>query len=109
MKKGNIFLVELPITTGHEQTGVRPAILLSEPVANIVSLIPVTSNIQALRFPYTLELKPSKKNGLSSLSVALVFHLRSVDTKRLTTKIGEIEESTLKEIDSFIKKLFALP
>lgn len=109
MKKGDIFLVALPMTVGHEQTGLRPAIVLSEPMANIISVIPLTSNIQALRFPFTLEINPSKRNGLSSISIALIFHLRSIDTKRFTTRIGELEESTLTKIDSLVKKLFTLP
>lgn len=30
MKKGEIWLVELPSTNGHEQAGTRPVIILTE-------------------------------------------------------------------------------
>ncbi|MBS3176376.1 type II toxin-antitoxin system PemK/MazF family toxin [Candidatus Woesearchaeota archaeon] len=35
MKKGEIWLVELPSADGHEQIGTRPCIILAETEANI--------------------------------------------------------------------------
>lgn len=108
MKKGEIWLVELPSTDGHEQAGLRPVIVLAETEANITIILPFTSNIQALRFPHTIEVKPSKNNGLANLSVALIFQVRAIDKKRLKNKIGELEPSILKEVDQFIKRLLQL-
>ncbi len=73
MNKGEIWLVDLPPANGHEQSGTRPVILITETKANIAIIIPFTSNLQALRFPHTIEVKPSGKNGLSDISVALLF------------------------------------
>ena len=86
----------------------RPAIILSETEANIAIVIPLTSNIQALRFPHTIEIKPSNKNGLNVLSVALTFHIRAIDKKRLKKKIGEAEDKTLNEVDTSLRKVLAL-
>ena len=108
MKKGEIWLVELPSTNGHEQIGTRPAVVLSETEANIAILIPLTSNIQALRFPHTIEIKPSHGNGLSAVSVALTFQIRAIDKKRLKKKIGELEDKTLNEIDTSLRKILVL-
>ena len=108
MKKGEMWLVEFPSTNGHEQSGTRPVIIISETEANIVLVIPLTSNLQALRFPHTLEIKPSKLNGLSTVSVGLAFQLRAIDKKRLKAKIGEVEETVLKRIDVLLKKLLGL-
>ncbi len=108
MKKGEMWLVEFPSTDSHEQSGTRPVIIISETEANIVLVIPLTSNLQALRFPHTLEIKPSKLNGLNAVSVGLAFQLRAIDKKRLRTKIGEIEESILKRIDVLLKMLLGL-
>ncbi|MBI2107818.1 type II toxin-antitoxin system PemK/MazF family toxin [Candidatus Woesearchaeota archaeon] len=108
MKKGEIWLVELPSTNGHEQSGKRPALILSETAANIVIVVPLTSNLQALRFPDTIEVKPSKQNGLATLSVALVFHIRAIDKKRLKSKIGNLEDSSLKEVEKTIRKILQL-
>ena len=108
MKKGEMWLVEFPSTNGHEQSGTRPVIIISETEANIVLVIPLTSNLQALRFPHTLEVKPSKLNGLDAVSVGLAFQLRAINKKRLKAKIGEIEEAHLKRIDVLLKGLLGL-
>ena len=105
MKKGELWLVELPSANGYEQIGTRPCIVLAETEANIAIVIPLTSNIQALRFLHTLEVKPSSINGLSSISVALLFQIRAIDKKRLIKKIGSIEEEISKEIDEKLRKI----
>ena len=79
--------------------------ILTETEANIALVIPMTSNIQALRFPHTIEIKPTKRNGLSTLSIALIFQMRAIDKKRVKNKIGELEDLTVKEVDKSIKKL----
>ena len=108
MKKGEIWLVELPSSNGHEQTGTRPAIILSEEITNIAIVIPLTSNTQALKFPYTIELKPTKRNGLLTNSVALIFHIRGIDKKRIIKNIGQVEEISLQEIERSIKRLLKI-
>ncbi len=105
MKKGEIWLVEFPLSNGHEQTGERPVIVLADTTANISIIVPFTSNVQALRFPYTVEIKPTRTNGLVAASVALIFQLRAIDKKRFKKKIGVLEESTLTVINNLIKKL----
>lgn len=108
MKKGDICLVEIPSLDGHEQSGVRPAIILADTSTNIAIIIPLTSNLQALRFLYTLEVKPSKINGLKNVSIALIFQIRAIDKKRLKSKIGELEEFSIREITILLKKLLNL-
>ena len=108
MKKGEIWLVELPSTDGHEQKGTRPVIILAETEANIAIIIPFTSNLQALRFLNTTEVKPSKLNGLTDISIALVFQIRAIDKKRLKNKICELENSSLKEVDIVLKRILRL-
>jgi mRNA interferase MazF len=106
--KGEIWLVELPSANGHEQSGMRPVILLADTEAKISIVIPCTSNVQALRFPHTLEIEPSKDNGLTKVSIALVFQIRAIDRKRLKKRIGHLEKVKLEEIDSFLRKLIML-
>ncbi len=108
MNKGNIWLVELPSTNGYEQTGKRPVIFIADSKINIAIIIPLTSNLQALRFPHTIEVKPSEKNGLNTISIALIFQVRAIDKKRLQKKIGELEDSLLHEVDKLLKKILQL-
>lgn len=108
MKKGEIWLVDLPSTNGHEQAGKRPVIILADTESNVSIIIPLTSNLQALRFPHILEVKPTKDNGLAVISIALIFQIRAIDKKRLDKKIGELDSLNLKEIDTIIKRLLKL-
>jgi len=108
MKKGEIWSVELPLSVGHEQTGTRPAVIMADLEANICIIIPITSNIQALRFPHTIEIKKSERNGLETDSVGLIFQLRAIDKSRLKKKAGDLENSILTQIDDVIKKILGI-
>ena len=108
MTKGEIWIAQLPTLNGHEQEGVRPVIVLSDVIASLTLIVPCTSNIQALRFPHTLEINPSKRNGLKNLSVALVFQIRAIDKQRLQKRAGILEKHALSQIDNMLKHLLKL-
>lgn len=105
MKKGEIWLVELPGVNGHEQYGRRPAILIADTATSVVIIVPCTSNVQALRFPYTVRLSASKRNCLEMNSIALVLQIRAIDRRRLQEKIGMLEKSFISEIDRVLRQL----
>lgn len=105
MNKGEIWLVEIPETDGHEQAGKRPVIVVADTSSNIVIIVPFTSNIQALRFSHTIEVEPSKENGLTAKSIALVFQIRAIDKKRLKNKIGSLENTIIKKMGNMLKDL----
>ncbi len=65
MNKGDICIVNLVIGVGYEQYGQRPAILISNTKTNIAVVIPLTTNLEALRFPYALTIFPDKQNNLN--------------------------------------------
>ena len=108
MKKGEICIISLTVGIGHEQYGERPAILISDTNAGIVLVVPLTSNLDALRFPYTLAILPDKKNNLEKKSVALIFHIRAVDKTRILKTIGNIDQDFQKKIDDFLKEMLEL-
>ena len=108
MKKGEIWIVDLPVTHGHEQQGTRPVVIVAELEANIAMVIPCTTAARALRFPHVIELKPTTENGLSEYSVALVFQLRALDKSRLLKKIGLIDEHFLSRIDVMLREMLHL-
>lgn len=108
MNKGEIYLLNIPASNGHEQTGFRPAIILSEEVSNMIIIAPLTSKDEAKNYKFTLEINPSKENNLDKKSTALIFHLKSIDKKRIKNKLGEIEIPILNEIDNQIKEMLNL-
>ena len=95
MKVGDIYLVEIPVSGGHEQQGVRPAIIVqtSENIDKVptVLIVPFTTQIRAANFPFTFIVEPDSINNLTLTSFALVFQLRAIDKKRLKNKIGSLK------------------
>ncbi len=108
MKKGEIWFVEIPSSNGREQAGLRPVMIIAESEANISVIIPLTSNTFALRFSPSLQISPSKSNGLSKSSVALIFQVRAIDKKRLKRKIGILNKENIQEIDKKLKSFLEL-
>jgi mRNA interferase MazF len=108
MKKGDVCIINLAVGIGHEQYGQRPAILISDTKTGIVIVIPLTSNLEALRFPFTLAILPDKQNNLKQKSVALIFHIRAIDKTRVSKVIGKINAQTQKKIDSILKEMLGL-
>ena len=108
MNKGEIWLANLPQWTGREQLGVRPVLVLSEQIINMVIIVPLTSNLNALKYPYTLKIFSSKQSGLDKDSAALLFQVKSIDKKRFLSKLGNLEQTNLSEIDNLLIKLLNL-
>lgn len=96
MERGDIWSVSLPLSGGREQSGVRPAIVVQDAAygesSPLVLIVPLTSQLAALRFPASVQIDPTDRNGLSASSVAMVFQLRALDRSRFRSKLGEITE-----------------
>ena len=108
MKKGEIWVVTIPVTDGHEQHGTRPVIVLGDTPSSVVVGIPCTTNMRALRFPYTVSITASEHNGLTQDSIALVLQIRAIDKKRLQQKVGEVEQEVLQKIEGELRRLLQL-
>jgi mRNA interferase MazF len=111
MARGDVLLVGLPDSDKREEKGNRPAIAVQTDVAvsPMLMIVPVTSSLGALRFPFTVRIEPSVLNGLMLLSVAMVFQMRAIDRKRIIRKIGELEPEYLVQIDGEIWRMLKPP
>ncbi len=105
MKPGDVWVVHIPQLGTHEQSGARPALIIARVAKSIVTIIPCTSNKEASRFPYTYLIEPTKRNGLAKTSIALVFHMRAIDVSYLESKIGSLDEKTLRAIRKQARRL----
>ncbi|MFI5271009.1 MAG: type II toxin-antitoxin system PemK/MazF family toxin [Candidatus Saccharimonadales bacterium] len=85
-ERGDIVWMILDPRIGHEQSGRRPVIVLSQRElaehTNLAVICPITSKIKGL--PYEIVLKGLKTNG-----AILPFHVRSVDVSSRKTKFIE--------------------
>ncbi len=111
MARGDVFLVGLPASDRREEKGKRPAIAIQADgsTSPMLMIVPLTSSLGAMRFSFTVRVEPSKSNGLSLPSVAMVFQMRAIDPKRIIRKIGELEADYLRQIDSEIWKMLKPP
>ena len=108
MKKGDICIINLAVEVGHEQYGQRPAIVISDTGIGILIVVPLTSNLEALRFPYTLAILPNKQNNLKQKSVALIFHIRAIDKSRVAKIIGKVNKQIEEKINFILKEMLRL-
>lgn len=97
MKQGEIWQANLNPTTGSEQAGFRPVVILSGNLLNqhlnVVIVAPLTTKVKGYKGNPILD--PNKVNGIRIKSEMLVFHIRSISKTRLSKKLGTVTESEL--------------
>ena len=109
MERGEVWSVSFPLSGGREQSGERPALVVQDAAygesSPLILVVPLTSQLAALRFPASVQIDPSDENGLSVSSVAMVFQTRALDRSRFRNKLGEITEGELGEILGELNRL----
>jgi mRNA interferase MazF len=107
MARGDVVLVSLPLSDRREQSGRRPAVAVQTDQAGepMLMVAPVTSNLTALRFSFTLRVEPSPDNGLTTPSVVMVFQMRAIDKARIIRRIGRVSKEDLARIDAEIWRM----
>ena len=100
--RGVVVVVELDPTLGHEQHGMRPCVIVSDPdiISDqrfpLVCVVPITGTPgQGLLYP---PLAPGR-SGLAKESFALIDQLRSVDKRRIRRAFGELAREEIAAID----------
>lgn len=107
MKNGDIWLVDLSDAKGHEQRGMRPAIIVGG-ANGLVLVVPLTSSMSSARFSHTHTITPDSYNGLDAESVALVFQIVALDRERFRHRIGTVGEQNRLAITALIRDLLDL-
>ena len=88
---------------GHEQGASRPCVVMKVlPKIRMATIVPMTSQLRVLRFPYTLEVQSTPQNGLTSTSIAMIFQIRSVSFHRFQSKYGVLENDEFGDIQDLI-------
>jgi mRNA interferase MazF len=72
-------------------------------------IAPVTSNLAALRFAFSVRVEPSPENGLTSPSVVMIFQMRAIDKTRIVRKIGQLSPEDMARIDAEIWSILRPP
>ena len=109
--RGDVILCDLNPVIGSEQRGIRPCIVIQNNQANLSSphtiIAPFTTKIREKILPSHVFV-PALVGGLSENSVIFIEQLRVIDTRRIISKMGSLEESYLSEIIIALKNLFEI-
>jgi mRNA interferase MazF len=101
--RGEVYWADLDPTLGHEQSGRRPVLILSEDVFNArsgtVIAVALTSQEPRAAFPLTLEIIGS---GFPKRSWVKISQIRTLSVQRLGNKMGD---ATAEEVATVLEGL----
>lgn len=108
--RGSVVWVDLDPTRGHEQRGVRPALVVSSrlylsSVRGLVMVVPVTTVSRG--WPHHVRLG-GDTSGLSRPSFAMTEQPRTISRDRVQRYSGSVEDGTLVEIDMWLRDFMGL-
>ncbi len=102
--------VDLDPTRGAETKKKRPCLILQDDVVNQGSRTVIVAPILPghKNWPFVVNLKPTKSNGLDKERHINLKQLRAVDVSRITNKQGMLEKRYLEEIKEALGIVFDL-
>jgi mRNA interferase MazF len=108
--RGEIWLVDLNPTRGHEQSGVRPALVVSVDTFNhgpagLAVVLPVTSRGKGIALHVSID---PPEAGLTMRSFIKAEDVRSVAVERLTRRLGQVSRATLDQVEDRLRILLDL-
>lgn len=106
LRRGDVVRVRLDPVEGSEQTGERPALILSPDVINEHSPVVVVASITSKRTDrvFALEaLLDPPDGGLSLRSKVMLMQLRSVNKTRLLGYYGRASDAAMQQVDQALK------
>jgi mRNA interferase MazF len=107
---GEVWLVDLDPTRGHEQGGRRPCLVISaDPFnhgpADLVIVLPITTRDRGI--PSHVRVDPPEA-GLRLPSFVKCEEVRSISKDRLSTRWGVISPATLAQVEDRLRLLLVL-
>lgn len=104
VKRGELYYADLSPVVGSEQGGIRPVLVVQNDTGNkyspTVIAAAVTSKIHKARLPTHIELPLGY--GLNKDSVILLEQIRTIDKRRLMSRIGELPPATMSRVNRAI-------
>lgn len=102
VKRGEIWIANLNPVQGSEQSGLRPVLIFQNDRINraisTAIVIPFTSNLRRAALPSCVQVAKGE-GGLTMESVLLCHQMRVLDETRLNSKLGEVSEQTMNEVE----------
>ena len=101
--RGDIFFVDFgDHGDSHKQSGIRPAVIVSNNRNNrnspVVTVVPLSARVWKKKYlPTHVQIPLNKSVGLDKPSMALAEQVETLDKTKLGEKIGEITDSLLMD------------
>jgi mRNA interferase MazF len=112
MKQGEIWLINLDPTIGAEIKKTRPAIIVNDDALGKLPLkviVPITDWKEKYEIaPWMIKIEPNQLNGLTKLSSADCFQIRSVSQERFIKRLGKITPIILDNIRNGLSKVLTI-
>jgi mRNA interferase MazF len=108
--RGEIWMIDLDPTRGHEQAGKRPALIVSDDVFNggpagLVIVLPLTSQAKGIRTHVAVQ---PPEGGLRKPSFIKCEDVRSVAVERLGKRLGTVSPATMDAVAMRLRILMDL-
>jgi mRNA interferase MazF len=108
--RGDVFMVNLDPTIGHEQAGQRPALIVSDDLLNhsptgLIIIAPITGTDRGI--PAHVRVA-AHEGGLTKASVIMADQIRTVSRQRLGRRLGAISPATMTEVDVRLRLVLGL-
>lgn len=101
-KTGDIILVDFSNGIGHQQKGIRPALIVSNNIGNMFSpvleVLPITTKRTKSKLPTHVNIAPTKENGLSMLSTIEAEGKIPVNKFQVKKHLGKISDADLERV-----------
>lgn len=109
MNTGDILLADLNPSTGNEQGGRRPVVVVSDrrysAIPGLFLAVPLTSIERGL--PHHVIVPSNATTGLSQTSYAMTEQIRALAYRRIDRQLGSTEVATLEEISRYLHLFIA--
>ncbi|MEX3623791.1 type II toxin-antitoxin system PemK/MazF family toxin [Viridibacillus arvi] len=106
MKRGDIFLVDLGIGVGSEFKGFTPVVVIQNDLGNYYSstmiVAPINLNSEKLKLPTQVLLPTDIETNIFRSVIIQTEQLRTIDKKRLISKIGKVPKLILEKINQAV-------
>ncbi len=103
-------MVDLDPVRGAEASKLRPAVIVSNDVANqtaarlargVLTVVPITSNVERV-YPFQV-LLPAGAGGLPRDSKAQAEQVRSIDAERVGRQLGQLPDGLMTSLDDALR------
>jgi mRNA interferase MazF len=104
IKLGQVWLCNLNPTKGHEQSGIRPVIVVSNRRINktkseLIIIMPVSSKEKYKKLPTCIKVELEKE------SYILTDQVRTISRTRLIKLLTKVETSKLEEVEKVFRSI----